>query len=94
MALNRTRKFKRKQTKVQVLNPKNWINAVDSKKILFGSNIFRLEYLSVYQIPVFRYGLLMRNRGCVEFDTLENSVVSYVRNIMRVINFFLQKFRT
>jgi hypothetical protein len=31
----------------------------------------KMENLSVCQIPVFRYGLLMRNRGYFEFETLE-----------------------
>jgi hypothetical protein len=31
----------------------------------------RLENLSVWQIPVFRCGLLMRNRGYIEFEMLE-----------------------
>jgi hypothetical protein len=35
------------------------------------SDIFRLENLSVCQIAVFRYGLLMRNRGYNEFEMLE-----------------------
>jgi hypothetical protein len=35
------------------------------------SDIFRPEYLSVWQIPVFRYSLLMRNRGYIEFETFE-----------------------
>jgi hypothetical protein len=37
--------------------------------------IFRLESLSVWPIPVFRYGLLMRNRGYIEFETLKKTVL-------------------
>jgi hypothetical protein len=34
------------------------------------SDIFGLENLSVWHIPVFRYGWLMRNRGYyIEFET-------------------------
>jgi hypothetical protein len=49
------------------------------------SNIFRLENLSVWQIPVFRYGLLMKNRGYIEFETLKKQCWSYPRNIETAI---------
>jgi hypothetical protein len=35
------------------------------------SDIFGLENLRVWQIPVFRYGLLMRNPGYIELETSE-----------------------
>jgi hypothetical protein len=41
----------------------------------YRSDIFRLENLGVWQIPVFRYGWPMRNRGNIEFETFENSVL-------------------
>jgi hypothetical protein len=41
---------------------------------LSRSDIFGLENLGLWQMPVFRYSLLMRNRGYIEFETLENSV--------------------
>jgi hypothetical protein len=53
-----------------------------------------LENLSVWQIPVFRYGLLMRNQGYIEFETFEKQCCSYLRNIMTAIHYFLQTFRT
>jgi hypothetical protein len=40
----------------------------------YWSDIFRLVNLSVRQIPVFRYDLLMSNWGYIEFETLKNSV--------------------
>jgi hypothetical protein len=49
---------------------------------------------SVCQIPVFRYGLLMRNRGYIEFETLEKQCWSYLRIIKTALNYFLQAFRT
>jgi hypothetical protein len=53
-----------------------------------------LENVSVWQIPVFRYGLLMRNLGYIEFETVEKQW-SYLRNIKTAINyFFLQMFST
>jgi D-mannonate dehydratase len=39
------------------------------------TDIFRLENLSVWQIPVFCYGLLMRNRGYIQLETLEKTVL-------------------
>jgi hypothetical protein len=45
-----------------------------------------LEKLSVWQIPVFRYGLLMRNRGYIEFETLEKQRWSYLWNIKTALN--------
>jgi hypothetical protein len=39
------------------------------------SDIFTLENLSVWQIPVFRYALLMRHRGYIEIETLEKTVL-------------------
>jgi hypothetical protein len=51
---------------------KRWPQKIQTNR----SDIFRLENLSVWQILVFRYGLLMRNRGYIEFETLgENSTV-------------------
>jgi hypothetical protein len=40
----------------------------------YRSDIFRLENLSVWQIPVFRYGLLIRNRGYIEFENIVKTV--------------------
>jgi hypothetical protein len=37
-------------------------------------DIFKLENLSVWQILVFRYGLMI-NRWCIEFETLEKLLV-------------------
>jgi hypothetical protein len=37
-----------------------------------------------WQIPVFRYGLLIRNQGYIELETLENLCWSYLRNIKTV----------
>jgi hypothetical protein len=45
-----------------------------------------LKISSVWQIPVFRYGLLMRNRGYIEFETLEKQCWSNLRNIKTAIN--------
>jgi hypothetical protein len=56
------------------------------------SDIFRLENLSVWQIPVFRDGLLMRNRGYSECETLEKWCWSYLRNIKAAINYFYKNF--
>jgi hypothetical protein len=53
------------------------------------SDIFRLENLSVWQIPVFLYGLLMRNRGYIEFDTLEKQCWAYLGN--KATNYFFYK---
>jgi hypothetical protein len=53
------------------------------------SDIFRLENFSVWQIPVFRFGLLMRNRGYIEFGTMGKQCLSYLRNIKTAINYFL-----
>jgi hypothetical protein len=39
---------------------------------------------------VFCYALLIRNRGYIEFETLEKQCWSYVRNIETPINYFLQ----
>jgi hypothetical protein len=62
------------------------LNGIRSIQYLYtGSDIFRLENRSVWQIPVFRYGLLMRNRGYIE---LEKQCWSYLRNIETAINFF------
>jgi hypothetical protein len=44
------------------------------------------------KISVFRYGLLMRNRGCIEFETLQ--CWPYLRNIKTAINYFLETFCT
>jgi hypothetical protein len=38
------------------------------------------------QITVFCYGLLMRNRGYIEFETLEKQCWSYLRNIKRTFS--------
>jgi hypothetical protein len=54
-----------------------------------GSDICRLENLSVEQIPVFCYGWLMRNWGYIEFETLEKLCWSYLRNIKTTINYFV-----
>jgi hypothetical protein len=40
------------------------------------------------------FGLLMRNRGYIEFETLEKHCWSYLTNIKTAINYFLQKFCT
>jgi hypothetical protein len=42
---------------------------------LYRLDIYRLENPSVWQIPVFRYGLLIRNWAYIEFDTLEKTVL-------------------
>jgi hypothetical protein len=47
-----------------------------------------------WQIPVFRYGLLMRNRGYLELETLEKPCCSYLGNIKTAINYFLQTIRS
>jgi hypothetical protein len=49
-------------------------------------------YLSVWQVPVFRYGLLMRNRGYIKFETLEKQRWSYLRNIKTARNYFYKHF--
>jgi hypothetical protein len=41
-------------------------------------SLFGLENLSVRQIPVFRYGLLMRYQGYIEFEKLEKQCWSYL----------------
>jgi hypothetical protein len=60
---------------------------------LHRSDIFRLENLSVWRIPAFRYGLPMINLGHNEFETLEKPCRPYLRNIKTAINYFLQTFR-
>jgi hypothetical protein len=57
-------------------------------------DIFRLENLSVWQFLVFCNGLLMRNRGYIEFETLEKQCWSYLRNIKPATNYILQTFCT
>jgi hypothetical protein len=47
----------------------------------FKFDIFRLENLRIWQIPVFRYGLLMQNRGYIEFEKLEKQCWSCLMNI-------------
>jgi hypothetical protein len=59
------------------------------------SDIFRLKNLSVWQIPVFCYGLLMRNQGYIEFETLEKTVLALItsaENIKTAINYFYNCF--
>jgi hypothetical protein len=58
----------------------------------YRRDIFRLENLNVCQLPVFRYGLLMRNRGYIEFETLEKQCWSYIRNIKTAVNYFYTYF--
>jgi hypothetical protein len=57
-------------------------------------DIFRPKNLSIWQISVFRYGLLMRNRGYIKLETLNKQCWPYLRNIKTAINYFLQTFRT
>jgi hypothetical protein len=51
-----------------------------------------LENLNVWQILVFCNGLLLRNRGYIEFEMFEKQCWSNLRNIMIAINYFLQTF--
>jgi hypothetical protein len=48
-----------------------------------GAEATSLDWkISVFgQIPVFRYSLLMRNRGYIDFEMLEKQCWSYLRNI-------------
>jgi hypothetical protein len=57
-------------------------------------HLYRLENLSVWQISVFRYGLLMRNQGYIEVERLEKQCWSNLSNIKTAINYFLQIFCT
>jgi hypothetical protein len=59
---------------------------------VISSDIFRLENLSVWQIPVFLYGLLRRNWGYIEFEMLEKQCCSYLRNIKTAINYVCKRF--
>jgi hypothetical protein len=55
------------------------LSARVSAPLISGSNIFRPENLSVWQIPVFRrYGLLMRNQGYIEFEKFEKQCVGHI----------------
>jgi hypothetical protein len=62
-----------------------------TKFVYTRSYIFRLENLSVWQIPVFCYGSLVRDRGYIELELLENHFWSYLRNIKTAINYFFYK---
>jgi hypothetical protein len=52
--------------------------------------IFLLDKIWL-NIPVLYYGLLLRNRGYIEFETLEKQCWSYLRNIKTAINYFFYK---
>jgi hypothetical protein len=55
--------------------------------------IFRLKisvFLANPSVPL--YVLLMRNRGCIEFETLENQCWSHLRNIKTAMNYFYKYF--
>jgi hypothetical protein len=55
------------------------------------SDIFRLENLSVWQFPVLRYSLLMRNQGYIEFETLKKPHWLYLRNTKTAINYLFKR---
>jgi hypothetical protein len=76
-----------------LLNLSGWDGRLKSEKIIkwASSDIFRLENLSVWQIPVFRHSLLTRNPGYIEFEMLEKQWWSYLRNIKTAINYFFYK---
>jgi hypothetical protein len=80
--------------KIPIQDPNKLFNSILNEREVSKlnlSDIFRLENLSIWQIPVFRYDLLRRNLGYIEFEMLEKQCWSYLRNIERAINYFFYK---